>query len=165
MTAANRTVALTVVAALAAGSALAQARRPPGHFGGHAPHAGWHHVRHGSHYPFWGGFGLGLGLGVVSGWYWDWPYHGGYYGGYYGAPTVVYGIAPPPAGTGYTVSTMPLLPETIYYPRNGQSDAQRETDLRECNRWATTQPPAMAEATAFQRAVLACMDGRGYTGR
>lgn len=161
MTAANRTVALTVVAALAAGSALAQARRPPGHFGGHAPHAGWHHVRHGSHYPFWGGFGLGLGLGVVSGWYWDWPYHGGYYG----APTVVYGIAPPPAGTGYTVSTMPLLPETIYYPRNGQSDAQRETDLRECNRWATTQPPAMAEATAFQRAVLACMDGRGYTGR
>jgi hypothetical protein len=56
-------------------------------------------------------------------------------------------------------------PEPIYYPRNGQSDEQRELDLRECNRWATTQPPAVADAGVFQRAVLACMDGRGYTGR
>ena len=36
-------------------------------------------------------------------------------------------------------------------------------DRRECNRWATTQPGAMADASIFQRATLACMEGRGYT--
>lgn len=57
------------------------------------------------------------------------------------------------------------LPEPIVYPRNGQSAAQTEADRVECNRWATTQPSAMADASIFQRAVAACMDGRGYTLR
>jgi hypothetical protein len=34
---------------------------------------------------------------------------------------------------------------------------------RRVHRWATTQPAAVADAGVFQRAVEACMDGRGYT--
>lgn len=56
-------------------------------------------------------------------------------------------------------------PDPIIYPRNGQSAEQTEADRRECNRWATTQPNAMADASVFQRAVEACLDGRGYTVR
>lgn len=53
----------------------------------------------------------------------------------------------------------------IFYPRNGQSSGQIEQDRQECNRWATTQDSAVSDASVFQRAVLACMDGRGYTVR
>ena len=66
------------------------------------------------------------------------------------------------------VSTLPAVkapPEPIIYPRNGQSPEAQEADLQACNRWATSVPAAMAEAEAFQRAVSACMDGRGYTVR
>ena len=65
----------------------------------------------------------------------------------------------PPA----VVSAAPTRPDPIIYPRNGQSAAQTEADRQECNRWATTQPSAVADASVFQRAVEACMDGRGYT--
>ena len=65
---------------------------------------------------------------------------------------------PPPAPT-------PAAPDPIIYPRNNQSAAQTEVDRRDCNSWATTQPNAMADAKVFQRAVEACMDGRGYTVR
>ena len=34
-----------------------------------------------------------------------------------------------------------------------------------CNSWATTQTNAMNDASIFQRATFACMDGRGYTVR
>lgn len=56
-------------------------------------------------------------------------------------------------------------PDPIIYPRNGQSTEQLEADRRECNRWATTQPRAQADSSVFNRAVEACMDGRGYTMR
>ena len=40
------------------------------------------------------------------------------------------------------------------------------TDVRQdCNRWATSQPTAMNDAGVFNRAVEACMDGRGYSMR
>jgi hypothetical protein len=78
-------------------------------------------------------------------------------------------VAPPPgAATAQPLPPAPApvpAPDPIIYPRNGQSTAQTETDRQECNRWATTQPSAMADASVFQRAVAACMDGRGYTTR
>ena len=78
-------------------------------------------------------------------------------------------VAPPPgADTAQPVPAPPApkpLPEPIVYPRNGQSAGQTEADRQECNRWATTQPSAMADASVFQRSVAACMDGRGYTVR
>lgn len=79
------------------------------------------------------------------------------------APDVVY--LPPPAAPAPPVYAPPAAPAPVIYPRQGQSPAQLEADQRECNRWATTQPAAMADAGVFQRAVEACMDGRGYTLR
>jgi hypothetical protein len=58
---------------------------------------------------------------------------------------------------------VPSKPDPVIYPRQGQSSAQTEADRRDCNRWATTQPAAVADAAVFHRAVEACMDGRGYT--
>jgi len=57
----------------------------------------------------------------------------------------------------------PPRPDPVITPRNGQDAQQTEADRQACNRWATTQPAALAEASVFQRAVEACMDGRGYT--
>jgi hypothetical protein len=101
---------------------------------------------------------------------------------YYYANGVYYAAAP---GQGYTVVVPPpgaeaaqpapapapaapapkAPPDPIIYPRGGQTPAQTEADRQECNRWATTQPSALADAQIFQRAVAACMDGRGYTVR
>ena len=57
----------------------------------------------------------------------------------------------------------PARPDPVIYSRQGQSAELTEADRRDCNRWATTQPAAVADASVFQRAVEACMDGRGYT--
>lgn len=75
-------------------------------------------------------------------------------------PQPVY-VQPQPAYT----PPAPSRAAPVIYPRNGQSSVQLEADNRECNRWATTQQAAMADASVFQRAVEACMDGRGYTMR
>ncbi len=75
-------------------------------------------------------------------------------------------IAPPPDATNAPAAVAPPAPprpDPIIYPRNGQSPEQLENDRRDCNRWATTQPNAQADASVFNRAVEACMDGRGYT--
>jgi hypothetical protein len=86
------------------------------------------------------------------------------------APGQRYVVVAPPPGADVAQPTPAAaapkpLPEPIIYPRNGQTAAQTETDRQECNRWATSQPNAMADAQVFQRSVAACMDGRGYTVR
>ena len=80
------------------------------------------------------------------------------------APPVVY-AAPPVALEPAPVSVPATRPDPVIYPRTGQSAAQTEADRQDCNRWAVTQPAALADAAVFQRAVEACMDGRGYTMR
>lgn len=116
----------------------------PGYYGH------WHGGRR-----HWGGVGLGIAIGapLVYGPYAGYPG----YPGYYGAPLVYAEPAPalPPMAQ----------PAPVLYPRNGQSAAQTESDRRECDRWAVTQPAAMADANVFHRATLACMDARGYTAR
>lgn len=84
---------------------------------------------------------------------------------YQHAPNGYVVVAPPAnAETAQPVQNVPPgKPEPIIYPRHGQSAQQQEADRQECNRWATSQPSAMADASVFQRAVEACMDGRGYT--
>lgn len=72
-------------------------------------------------------------------------------------PAVVVEEGPPP------VKIPASRPDPIIYPRNGQNAQQTEADRQDCNRWATTQPSAMGDASVFHRAVEACMDGRGYT--
>ncbi len=131
--------------------------RGGGHSHGHRGHGGWGHG--GGHY--WGGFGWGLGLrdrhllraGAVV------P------AGYVYQPGYVVAV-PPPA---YDVGIAPAppaaraAPDPIIYPNRGQSAGQTEADRQACDRWAMTQPSAMADASVFHRATLACMEGRGYT--
>ncbi len=91
-------------------------------------------------------------------------------GVYYAAvPGQGYQVVGPPPGADAAqpgpTAAAPTRPEPVIYPRNGQSAQQTEADRQECNRWATTQPAALADADVFQRAVAACMDARGYTLR
>lgn len=106
----------------------------------------------------WGGVSIGIG----APWYYYEPYGGPWYPGalLVAPPPVVYAEPPP-----VQAPAAKALPEPIIYPRSGQSPAQTEADRQACNRWATTQPSAMADASVFHRATLACMEGRGYTVR
>ncbi|MCE9657038.1 MAG: hypothetical protein K8R60_00635 [Burkholderiales bacterium] len=151
--------------------------------GGGGYNGGYHGGYHGGYgyrgwYGGWGGWYGGY-RGYWPGYYWGWgavayaPYYG-YYGGYYGypaygAPVTEYVVAEPPPGDRVVRSGQPVPgsspPDPIFYPRNGQTTAQTEADRQDCNRWATTQPRAMNDASIFQRATYACMEGRGYTVR
>ena len=65
------------------------------------------------------------------------------------------------------VSNAPPTPSTgelILYPRNGQSVMQTDKDRKECMQWASAQPSSN-DPIIFQRALAACIDGRGYTAR
>lgn len=147
-----RTFILALAAlAVTAGPAEAQGRsfgnRGGGHF--HHGHGGWGHDGR-----FWGGVGIGLGFGFAP-WYYGAPWYPGYV------------VVPGPA---YEVTTMPAAPvarapEPVVYPRNAQSAEQTEADRRACDRWAMSQPAAMADAGVFYRATTACLEGRGYTVR
>jgi hypothetical protein len=142
--------------------------------GGHG-HGGYGHggYRYGGYWGawpyYWGGLALGLGIGAA---YYYGPYGYGYYA-YppYGAPAgAEYIVADPPPGdrvvrSGQPVPSTQSLPDPIFYPKNGQTLARTEADRQECNRWATTQNGAMSDASIFQRATFACMEGRGYTVR
>ena len=153
-----------------------------GHSGyrGHGGYAGRHGYRGYRGYygsrgywgpgPFWGGLGIGIGLGAIGYGAWN---------SYYPGPAYVvspgyadYGVIDPVIGDDVVIQsdrtiiqTAPVsaAPDPIFYPKNGQSPTQIEADRRDCNRWATTQPSAMAVASVFQRATLACMEGRGYS--
>lgn len=133
-------VLITLAAALA--GAPAQAR--PGHWRG----------------------GVSIGIGVplyVGPGYYGPGYYGPWYGYGYPAPLVV---APPAAPAEPIATPAPKgPPDPIFYPSRQQSAAQLEADRQDCNRWATTQPSAMADASVFHRATLACMEGRGYSVR
>jgi len=140
-----RTLTVTLSAlVLSLGSTPAEAARQ-GHWGGHSWHGQGGYRGHGR---FWGGIGIGIGFG---------PWYPGYI------------MVEPPSPAYYrplTDAREPAstpIPDPIFYPRNGQSAEQIEADRQSCNRWATTQSNAMADAGVFHRATLACMEGRGYT--
>ena len=95
------------------------------------------------------------------------PYY--YADGVYYAPgsNSGYTVVEAPPGGALVVGTAPPKgpPEPVVYPRNQQSAEQTERDRQDCNRWATGQPNAVADASVFQRAAAACLDARGYTVR
>jgi hypothetical protein len=123
------------------------------HSGDHFRHGHHHHHHHCCFGPFWGGLGIGFGFGP-------------YYDGWPWSPGDTLLESPP----GVYYETLPIEPgpaslDLVIYPRNGQSPEQTEADRRDCNRWAATQPDAVADASVFRRAIVACMEARGYTVR
>ena len=120
----------------------------PGYYGG------WYG---GGYRPgYWGGVGVGVTIGAPL--YYPYRYGPYYDGGWVANPApMVYAQPVPPAA--------PMAPVPSIAPRNGQSVEQTEVDRRECDRWALSQPAAMADAQVFHRITLACMDARGYTAR
>jgi hypothetical protein len=63
--------------------------------------------------------------------------------------------------------------DVYLYPRNGQSEAQTQNDRYECHSWAVNQTgydPTRSQQTSgnaadYQRAMVACLDARGYSAR
>ncbi len=68
------------------------------------------------------------------------------------------------AAPGATPASAPVR-TPIVYPRNGQSAEQAEMDQSQCRRWAKAQPGVSGDPSVFDRALDACLDGRGYTVR
>ena len=137
--------------------------------GGHNAYRGY-----GGYNGYGGGWRprVGVYVPVLPPVYSTW-YHAGspyyYADGVYYAPgsNSGYTVVEPPPGGDLVAGTAPPKgpPEPVVYPRNQQSAEQTERDRQDCNRWATGQPNAVADASVFQRAAAACLDARGYTVR
>lgn len=85
-----------------------------------------------------------------------------------------YVVTPSPYGDDQDDAAGSALDEQLYvYPAQGQSDQQMADDRYECHRWAVEQAgydPVDADYDAarraeYQRALAACLTGRGYTVR
>jgi hypothetical protein len=118
-----------------------------------------------SYVTFWYG---GLSYYYVNDLYYTWsPARYGY----------VVTDPPPAAESAATVSSESTEPGpgSVYvYPRNGQSEEQTATDRFECHQWAVSQTgfdPSTAtadtqsagSASDYRRALIACLDARGYS--
>ncbi len=54
--------------------------------------------------------------------------------------------------------------QLFMYPKNGQSQEQQSADKRECQQWAVDHAGAdAANASDYRRAMMACVEGRGYS--
>ena len=152
-----------------------------GGYGGGGGHSGSY--ARGGH---WGGGGHSGSYSRGGGW-WPWAVIGGaailapfYYSPYYEPPPVVI-QEQPSVYVQPAPSLTPSLAERIFvYPRQGQSEELQAKDRYECHGWAMgqtgydpTQPSANDMPGAqrnqmradYQRAMGACLDGRGYTMR
>ena len=166
LTLGNRALVAGMLAITALAPLTAQAQSRHGGRGAYVQGGSYGHggYRHGGGYwgpgLFFGGVALGIGLSAY-------PYGYGYpgYPGYVVVePAPVY-VPVPVQQPSPAQPAQRLAPDPVIYPRNGQSAAQTEADRQECNRWATTLPSAMNDASVFNRATAACMDGHGYTVR
>ena len=90
-----------------------------------------------------------------------------------------YQVVDPPAGAD-TASTQPPPSDDLFiYPQNGQTAEQQANDKYECHKWSfsqtgydPTQPSggvapgdAAGKRADYQRAMRACLEGRGYSVR
>ena len=56
--------------------------------------------------------------------------------------------------------------QIFMYPKNGQSAEQQAVDKAECQRWASDQAGQVAQnGSDYSRAMVACVEGRGYSAR
>jgi hypothetical protein len=94
------------------------------------------------------------------------------------APAPAPGVAPNGAGAaippnGAINGSTRAAGDVYLYPRNGQSDAQSQNDRYECHSWAVNQtgfdPTRSTQqggnAADYRRAMIACLDARGYSAR
>ena len=84
---------------------------------------------------------------------------------------------PPPQGPGPGQAGPSIGSDFFIYPKNGQNDQQQSTDKYECHKWANGQsgfdptvsgggvPPEQnaGARSAYNRAMIACLEGRGYS--
>jgi hypothetical protein len=54
-------------------------------------------------------------------------------------------------------------PRIFMYPKNGQSAELQRTDKLECEKWASDQVGLGSNGPDYQRAMVACIEGRGYS--
>ena len=127
-----------------------------------------------------------LPLGYATFWWAGMPYY--YWNNLYytwspGDNGYVVTDPPPSAGSEYdssvgsdsgTTSAPTGAGDVYLYPRNGQSDAQTQNDRYECHSWAANQTgfdPTRSQQTGsgsavdYRRAMIACLDARGYSAR
>jgi hypothetical protein len=72
--------------------------------------------------------------------------------------------APPPDGGSPPPNGAPA--QIFMYPKNGQSTEQQAQDRAECQQWATQQAGSVAQnGPDYNRAMVACVEGRGYSAR
>ena len=88
-------------------------------------------------------------------------------------------VAPPDEGAVSTEAPAPppsQNDDVFVYPKNGQSDEQQSRDKYECHKWAQSESgfdptqagggvspeQAGSKRAAYQRAMGACLEGRGY---
>jgi len=90
-----------------------------------------------------------------------------------------YEVVDPMAEPGVASTQAPPSDNLFVYAQNGQNDEQQSNDKYECHKWANSQtgydptqasggvPPdqAGAKRADYQRAVRACLEGRGYSVR
>ena len=90
-----------------------------------------------------------------------------------------YVVTDPPPGIN-TDQSPPVVTDELYvYPKNGQSEQQQANDRYACHTWSVqqtgydpTQPPTNlsqdelnTKRLNYQRAIRACLEGRGYSVR
>jgi hypothetical protein len=131
----------------------------------------------GGYWHWWAPWAVIGGAAVLAPYYAPYYYSPYYYSPYYAPPPVVIREQPPVYGQP-APSIPPSSAERIFvYARQGQSEALQANDRYECHSWAVsqthydpTQPTGgMSQAELnqmhadYQRAMGACLDGRGYT--
>jgi hypothetical protein len=74
-----------------------------------------------------------------------------------------------PEGAGPSAAPPPgdaIAGQIFMYPKNGQSAEQQARDKAECQQWASQQAGDVAQnGSDYQRAMTACVEGRGYSAR
>jgi hypothetical protein len=152
-------------------------------------HGGWWH---GGYWPVawygpgWAWFLPVLPLAYATYWWGGIPYYyandvyytwNPSYGGYVATDPppvadssgVPEGSAVPPADAGAPPGPGPGGPvagQIFMYPKNGQSAEQQAVDRAECQKWAESQAGQVAQnGSDYNRAMVACVEGRGYSAR
>ena len=67
-------------------------------------------------------------------------------------------------GPGQVEAPMQGGGQVFMYPKNGQSAEQQSTDKRECEQWASSQADP-SRVDEYRRAMMACIQGRGYSAQ